>query len=89
MSDNQGGHQYTVSCANRTTKEHLASTLRPEQPILQPSSVGNGRPQNGESSKSQSVRKRKRSVSPGKENVKYSQVIISVQLRGDDLDIPA
>jgi hypothetical protein len=80
---------YSILCESKPRRSILLAPLRSEQPSLHPSPIVNGHPQNGESSKSQSARKRKRSVVPGKENDKCSQVIISVQLRGDDLDVPA
>lgn len=76
---------YSILCESKPRRSILLAPLQPEQRgLLPPIHL-----QNGESSKSQSTRKRKRSVSPGKENDKCAQVIISVQLRGDDLDIPA
>ena len=82
---------YSVLCETKHRRSILLAPLRERegQLDLASSTLSQVKSLNRESSKTQLHHKRKRPLSPIKENKKSSQVVISVQLRGDDLDVSA
>jgi hypothetical protein len=84
---------YSILCESQPRRSILLAPLRKNTPSSSRADAINAYAQDVESSATHSTGKRKRSPSPSpsprKKNEKCSQVILSVQLQGNQLDISA
>lgn len=80
---------YSILVESNPRRSILLAPFRESQRSLATSVPSNAQFATGQNNIPQLIGKRKRSPSPGKEIEKFSQVILSIQLRGDQLDIQA
>ena len=80
---------YSILCDTKPRRSIMLAPLRKRYSSLSTGPTSNGHAQSIDLGTAGTTRKRRRSLSPGQGSEKCSQVIISVQLRGHELDIAA